>query len=515
MLVMALGYFSYDKFVLDPSQDAELVQATTKAVTEQIAAKLEVSAESDKSIAVLPFTDMSESQDQEWFADGLAEEILNALARTPDLLVASRTSSFAYKQSQIDAVTIATKLEVAYVLEGSVRRTEDRLRVIAQLIRASDGFHSWSENYDRSVDDVIAVQEDIAIQIANALETAMDPEALARMVSAGTRSVPAFEAYLEGLALGAKSTATATRDLWLDTKEAHERAVEHDSEFALAWQKIAEFWKLQLGVTTWLTGVSNLPPSALRAEFNNAIKNAIEHEKDPVRTLSYQAYKAIVDFDLNQALRLYDEYLDERPNDLSAQVSRLIVLAQLGMYDLAADDAIELYERSGHDPYVATYTLIILRWVDRKDVLRELAYDASERLSDNAAVQYNVHQAMLLTGEIDAARNVLSYLRSTGFSEHSQILMSLRQACAEGRVEDAFNLYSKSSEQLSVRPASRWISHLIVGNDKEAAESLQFLDDREDAAAIFSFLRFGNFDPSPYQNLTALMERQGIPARDG
>jgi TolB-like protein len=161
----------------------------------------DVTASVDKSIAVLPFADLSQAQDQEWFADGLAEEILNALARTPDLMVASRTSTFAYKGSDKDLRVIANELGVAHVLEGSVRRAGERLRVTAQLIRASDGFHLWSENYDRDAADVIDMQEDLAIKIAGAMETTMDPEALKNMLSAGTQSVDAYQAYLRGIAI--------------------------------------------------------------------------------------------------------------------------------------------------------------------------------------------------------------------------------------------------------------------------------------------------------------------------
>jgi len=149
-----------------------------------------------KSIAVLPFADFSPDGDQEWFSDGLTEEILYSLARTPDLLVASRTSSFKYKDADEDMPVIAQRLGVEHMLEGSVRRAGHRLRVTAPLIRASDGFHLWSQTYDRSADDVIAIREEIAIEIAQALKTAMDPEALAEMVVAGTRTVKAHEAYV-------------------------------------------------------------------------------------------------------------------------------------------------------------------------------------------------------------------------------------------------------------------------------------------------------------------------------
>ena len=158
-----------------------------------------VMAEAPKTIAVLPFADLSQAQDQSWFADGLAEEILNALVRVPDLSVTARTSSFSYKGTNKPISEIAAELGVAHVLEGSVRSAGDRIRVTAQLIRASDGFHLWSQNYDRDVADMIGIQEDLARNIATALETSMNPAALAQMAQAGTESVEAYQEYLRGL----------------------------------------------------------------------------------------------------------------------------------------------------------------------------------------------------------------------------------------------------------------------------------------------------------------------------
>ena len=157
-------------------------------------------AVTDKSIAVLPFADFSAGGDQGWFADGLAEEILNALARTPDLLVSARTSSFRYKGSELAIPQIAKELGVAHVLEGSVRSTPQRIRVTAQLIRAADGFHLWSQTYDRDLADMIEIQEDLAKQIAVAMQTSMDPQALSDMAAVGTRSVEAYQAYVRGVA---------------------------------------------------------------------------------------------------------------------------------------------------------------------------------------------------------------------------------------------------------------------------------------------------------------------------
>ena len=161
VLVLALAYFTFDKFVLDPSRDAELVQATTEAVAEQAteSGKAEIT---DKSIAVLPFVNMSNDPDQEYFSDGISEELLNVLAQFPGLKVAARTSAFQFKGQNRDIVGIAKQLHVNHVLEGSVRKSGNRLRITAQLIDAESGFHLWSETYDRELDDIFAIQDEIS-----------------------------------------------------------------------------------------------------------------------------------------------------------------------------------------------------------------------------------------------------------------------------------------------------------------------------------------------------------------
>ena len=199
-LVLALGYAIWQNQSLQDGQTSDTQTDATSTVTEVPTAPLEVVAPiTDKSIAVLPFADFSADGGQGWFGDGLSEEILNSLVRIPDLKVASRTSSFSYRDSTLEITEIAKAIGVAHILEGSVRRSDTRLRVTAQLIRAADGFHLWSENYDRAPDDAIEIQEDLAISISQALQTAMDPVALAAMANVGTESIGAYNAYLEGL----------------------------------------------------------------------------------------------------------------------------------------------------------------------------------------------------------------------------------------------------------------------------------------------------------------------------
>jgi TolB-like protein len=144
---------------------------------------------------VLPFVALSSGTDDEYFADGLTEEILNSLAQLPELLLTARTSSFHFKGQDIPVQEIAAKLGVQHIVEGSVRRSGDRLRVTAQLIRAADGFHLWSENYDSTSEDTIQVQEDIAEKIAEAMNVVMDDGKREAMRKAGLRNVEAFVNY--------------------------------------------------------------------------------------------------------------------------------------------------------------------------------------------------------------------------------------------------------------------------------------------------------------------------------
>ncbi|HEX5109665.1 MAG TPA: protein kinase [Vicinamibacterales bacterium] len=146
------------------------------------------------SVAVLPFADMSAGKDQEWFSDGLAEEIINALARIRGLRVIARTSAFAFKGKQTDVRRIAHRLGVGHILEGSVRQAGNRIRVTAQLIAAADGSHLWSERYDRDMDDVLAIQDDIARTISTTLKVRLTADPLRRRP---TPSTPAYEALLK------------------------------------------------------------------------------------------------------------------------------------------------------------------------------------------------------------------------------------------------------------------------------------------------------------------------------
>jgi adenylate cyclase len=189
------------------------------------------------SIAVLPFANMSGDPENEYFGDGLAEELLNALAGIEGLKVAARTSAFAFKGTQTDVRTIGDTLRVATVLEGSVRRSADRIRITAQLIDARTGFHLWSETYDRPLADIFVVQDAIAAEIVNALAVRLTGGVRAdQLYRGGTSDVDAYDLYL----LGRQKWATRQIPLLHEALAHFEQAIARDSSFALAWSGLAD-----------------------------------------------------------------------------------------------------------------------------------------------------------------------------------------------------------------------------------------------------------------------------------
>ena len=192
-------------------------------------------ADDTPSVAVLPFQNLSADPDNEFFSDGLAEEILNALAQIDGLRVAARTSAFSFKGKQTDIAEIGNRLKVATVLEGSVRRSANRIRVTAQLIDVATGFQRWSERYDRQMADIFDVQDEIARAIAEKLKVTLKDGDSARLVKRATENLEAYELYLRGRALLLKRGKATT-----EATVCFQRAVDLDRGFAAAWAGLAD-----------------------------------------------------------------------------------------------------------------------------------------------------------------------------------------------------------------------------------------------------------------------------------
>jgi len=233
-LVIAAGYFAFGLFQAAKEESAVI---PTPPIAPATATN---SAIADKSIAVLPFVDMSEKHDQEYFSDGLAEELLNLLSKVPDLQVIARTSSFSFKGTSDDIPAIAKKLSVAHILEGSVRKSGRRMRITTQLIRVDSGAHVWSETYDRDVEDVFKVQDEIARIVVEKLKGTLMMGTPA--VAARTTNPEAHTLYLQAQYFRALDTEEG-----LDTAiEKYQRAVALDPGYAPAWSGLSAAYARKL-----------------------------------------------------------------------------------------------------------------------------------------------------------------------------------------------------------------------------------------------------------------------------
>jgi TolB-like protein len=466
-----------------------------------------IQAEPGKSVAVLPFADLSREQNQEWFADGLAEEILNALARTPDIMVSSRTSAFAYKNTDKDLQTIARELGVEHVLEGSIRTTGENVRITAQLIRASDGFHVWSQTYDGHAEDVIRIQEDAALMIATALETTMDPEALQDMMRVGTRSVRAYQAYIRGLALRGRSLRTGSLSDYLDSYEQFELARGIDARFAAAHRAAAAFWIVQLNPTRLPGGLPDLTPQEILDNFLERIDLAIDTAPDPIDQSGSEAAKATVQLRLRTALRRFRVYLEARPNDYRAW-HELLIVAQLAADRESANAALAVLKAAGDfDRFAATTYMATAYRFGEAAVAADYGLKALKRWPNDAGLSYQTHRNLLWAMRITEAANLIARMNN---ANSGNPLVRARQACAEGRRDDVLQILEqlRSDERGSV--AIEWMLLTLLGENQQATELLQVHEAGGVPYQLASWLVFHHFDPSPFPSLTQMLERENV-----
>jgi len=250
MLVIAVGVLLFDKFALRSDTPPP---ATQEAVA------------SDNSVAVLPFVDMSPAKDQEYFTDGLTENLLHALAQVPELKVAGRTSSFAFKGQNQDLREIGRQLNVTNILEGSVQKAGGRVRITTQLIETEGGYHLWSETFDRDLTDIFSVQDEIATAVAGALRRNLlgEEETPQGEISAGyAGSFEAYNAYL----LGVSYAKERNFESWEKAVEQFQLALKSDPNMALAWAGLADVYADQTGFgSEFETGFEQARAAALKA----------------------------------------------------------------------------------------------------------------------------------------------------------------------------------------------------------------------------------------------------------
>ena len=412
------------------------------------------------SIAVLPFADMSREKDQAYFCEGIAEEIINALCRVHGIQVASRTSSFQFGSSAVDLREVANLLRVEAILEGSVRKSENRLRITVQLIDAAHGFHLWSESYDRELSDVFAIQQEIARNVVRALQVTLSPKEKGALSEIPTRHVQAYDYYLRGRSFYYRY---GRHDIEF-ALQLFTRATELDPEYALAHAGLADCWSyiylyaerrdpVRLQAEAAGRRAVELAPESAQAQVSLAVALSLGDHKDEAQAafenavrLDSQLFEAWYFYarhvfargELARAVELYREAMRVRPEDFNSPLLVAPVLDELGRHEEARASRekgvalvarhVDLHPDDARALYMGANGLVAL---GEKDKGLEWARRARKIDPDDPMLLYNLGCIHSLAGDIEVAIDCLERaaaggLLQKGWYEHDGDLDPLR-----------------------------------------------------------------------------------------
>ncbi len=405
----------------DAAADAAGGSTATRAAESPTA---DTPAPAKASVAVLPFVNMSGDKENEYFSDGLSEELLNVLSKIGELKVAARTSSFHFKGQTGDIAEIARKLGVASILEGSVRQSGLKVRITAQLINAADGYHLWSETFDRELDDIFAVQDEIAASVAEALKVKLLGADGGRLSVGGTTNAEAFQAYLQGVHHRNRgSEETAARS----SLEAFERAVELDPAYAQAYANLAMAWE-EMTTNDFVAleeGVAKSIEAAAKA-IELAPDLADGHQAMGRMLFAYK-------LELKEARKAIEKALELYPGNVSVQIEYARTISSFGERDAsvaAAKTALELDPVSMFATWVLGHTLYVAR---RYDEAISVYRHSLELDPHHPRPHYGIGICQFLQGDPEAALKEIEQ-EPLGWMKYSGMAIVLHHL---GRTEDA------------------------------------------------------------------------------
>lgn len=396
-----------------------------------------------RSVAVLPLADLSAERDQEYFGDGVAEEILNALAKIGGLHVPARTSCFAFRGGTVDAREIGSRLGVDALLEGSIRKAGSRLRITIQLIDARNGFQLWSERFDRELNDIFAIQDEIARSVVNALGLSLTRREERNFLKRSTTNVEAYEFYLRGR----KLFQEWTRQSIGFAREMFQRATELDANFAGAWAGLAAAHVHLFGCDSdpHLEKAREASDHALQldpqlaeahiaagqvfsmeqryAEAARAFERAIELDPTSFDAYYYYARSCFKSGDFEKSLRLFEKAESVRPEDYQSPYLVAHALTKLGRLDDARRAEARALERvtkhldlNPDDARACVLYAGVLAKLGEAERARPWIERAMSLASDDDAILYNAGCALAILGENEQALDALEKATDAGLA---------------------------------------------------------------------------------------------------
>jgi TolB-like protein/Flp pilus assembly protein TadD len=381
--------------------DAALIEVTTQTGAKQVAAEPVVLVNSDRSIAVLPFINTSDDKANEYFSDGISEELLNLLAKIPELRVAAQTSSFSLKGKGLQISQVRDILKVSHVLEGSVRKSGDQVRITAQLIKTSDGYHLWSETYDRKLDNIFVVQDEIAAAVVKQLKVRL----LGDTPTVKETDPEAFALYLQARQLGRQSTA---RD-WEQSIALYKQALAISPGYSAAWAELSDLYSRQ----------SNKALRPFDEGFTLAREAAEKAlEIDPENANAHAGLGRIVlsaDHEFAKSAQHFEQALALEATNPDILLEAAFLARSLGRLD----EAIALLEYVvTRDPVnsVCHYRLgTTYLWARRLDVAIASLRIALSLSPGRIAAHWSIGVALLLSGKPDAALDAMQQETDEGW----------------------------------------------------------------------------------------------------
>jgi adenylate cyclase len=426
-----------------------------------------------KSIAVLPFVDLSQAHDQEYFCDGISEEILDALAKIEGLRVVARTSSFSFKGKNADVSEIAQKLNVQNVLEGSLRREGNRVRITAQLVDARNGFHIWSDTFERELQGVFAVQDEITSAIVNALKVKLAGAPVAR----ASQNTEAYDLYLQGLYFSNKSDEESLRK----SLSLFQQALDKDPNFARAWTGIAKAW-------LWLADAYVRPLDAY-PKAREAAKKALALDERDAEAHSYLGEtKRILDRDLPGEEQELKRALEIDRNSAPAHLFMALLKSAQGELEVGVKEIQEAEKLDPLAPVMGSFAVGIYLAANRI----EDAISAGKRMVqiDPNYVYVNPALATAYREKGDFEKAVALYEKAQETTHFPSVGLAITYA-KMGRRDDAHRLLDqliqKSREQYVAADSIATVYAALDEKDEAFRWMDRAVEEHSAAAASFAF----------------------------
>jgi adenylate cyclase len=428
------------------------------------------------SIAVLPFVNMSSDKENEYFSDGITEEIINALSKIEGLHVTARTSSFAFKNQQLDAREIGQKLKVSLILEGSIRKSDNQVRITAQLIKAADGFHLWSDTWDRELKNIFILQDEISCMIAGKINAEIKPDLPANYV---LENADAFDWYLKGTYLLRSWDFNESQNM----VACFESAISLDSRLILAYIRLCDCY-------TWFGSVGLMKPEEAQIKVEYNIQKAIELDPDLPDIRYVLAGKNFwIEWDFASALKNCNKALAMKPSFAEALLYKGLVLAAMGRVEEALDN---FFQAERLNPLAETVNFVIGLIYNYTNE-NEKALDFIERnitICPYWYAQFTTQVELLCKlKQFNKALTVIENLSNDPKSPLSIAQLKAYRYICMGKREEAFEQIGIMEKGPRNTPDSAYLGqlYLMMGDEDKALDYLEY--GMQYHAAPFQFIK--------------------------